>query len=480
VARFSPLLPDDPPMVAGYLLRARLGAGGMGRVFLAFTPAGRAIAVKVMRAELADDEEFRRRFRQEVFAARRVQGIYTAPVVDFDADAPLPWLATAYVPGPSLQEAVGENGPLPVRAVGRLVAGVAEALITIHRAGLIHRDLKPANVLLADDGPRVIDFGIARAAESTSVTRTGLRVGTPAYMAPEQVRGAAVTPETDVFALGQLAMYAATGRTAFGEGSQEALFYRIVHEQPILDGCPDSLRDLVERCLAKDPGHRPALTEIVESAQALTAGETMRPWLPPAIATSLDSFDTSTVPAPRSPHKRLVLAVCGTIMAVLLLASIVDRYSEWRDFFNGEWDGSSGAPNSSPSRSGRRPVFTDIRFAFPGQEGGCVDQGVAFDTTGPKVDAQNDSGDLNYLCRDDPTLIPRSGDRLAVVTSTPDATACVKATERRPVTELAFSHLKEGMHLCLVSSDPDLINSLTLTKKSSSYALTFTVTAWAA
>lgn len=215
--RFKPLTDDDPRSVGGYDLRARLGAGGMGRVYLAFTPGGRALALKVVRPDYAEDDEFRRRFRKEIDAAQRVQGLYTAPVVDADSEAALPWLATAYVPGPSLHQAVVEHGPLPPNTVFRLLAGVAEGLTAIHACNLIHRDLKPANILLAEDGPRVIDFGIAHAADATALTSTHVRVGTPAFMAPEQIRGHSATSATDVFALGNLAVFAATGRTAFGE-----------------------------------------------------------------------------------------------------------------------------------------------------------------------------------------------------------------------------------------------------------------------
>ncbi len=290
-------------MVAGYVLRARLGAGGMGRVYLSFTPGGRAIAIKVVRPEFAQDPEFRWRFRQETEIAKRVQGIYTAPVVDSAPDAEVPWLATAYVPGPSLQEAVTEHGPMPLPTVFRLLGGVGEALGTIHAAKLVHRDLKPANVLLADDGPRVIDFGIARAAESTLATSAGVRVGTPAYMAPEQIRNLEITQATDVFALGQLALFAATGHTAFGEGVASVLFYRIVNEPPDLDGCPEILAELLERCLSKDPAERPTTAEIVEFAAEQMAGQTMNPvsWLPPTVATSLSAYATSAVAQPTPP-----------------------------------------------------------------------------------------------------------------------------------------------------------------------------------
>jgi hypothetical protein len=296
--RFFPLDQDDPRTVATYVLHARLGSGGMGRVYLSFTPGGRAIAIKLVRPEFADDPEFRARFRREVAAAQRVQGIYTAPVVDADVDARVPWLATAYVPGPSLHRAVAEYGPLPVDTVSRLMSAVAEGLGSVHGAGLIHRDLKPANVLLAEDGPRVIDFGIAHAADATTLTKVGVGLGTPAFMAPEQVRGTAVSPATDVFALGHLAFYAAAGHTAFGEGHQAAIVHRIGYEQPNLEGCPAQLRGLIERCLQKDPADRPKMSEIIEQARVLHPTDRLT-WLPPAIAAALAAYDTTTVFAPR-------------------------------------------------------------------------------------------------------------------------------------------------------------------------------------
>ncbi|MGQ4384784.1 serine/threonine-protein kinase [Streptomyces sp. SAS_270] len=294
--RFKPLTADDPRSVGGYDLRARLGAGGMGRVYLAFTPGGRALAVKVVRPDYAEDDEFRRRFRKEIDAAQRVQGLYTAPVVDADSKAALPWLATAYVPGPSLHQAVTEHGPFPLTTVFRLLAGVAEGLTAIHACELIHRDLKPANILLADDGPRVIDFGIAHAADATTLTSTHVRVGTPAFMAPEQIRGHSASPAVDVFALGNLAVFAATGRTAFGEGNPEAMFFRIINEEPELGGCDPELRAVVERCLAKEPGKRPSVGEVMEYARERIQGETVSlagSWLPDTVATSLAGYGTA-------------------------------------------------------------------------------------------------------------------------------------------------------------------------------------------
>ncbi|WP_276314584.1 serine/threonine-protein kinase [Streptomyces sp. AcE210] len=261
---FEPLQADDPSAVAGYRLAARLGAGGMGRVYLSHTQGGRPVAIKVVRPELADDPAFRRRFRREMEAARRVRGAYTAELIDGDADGTPPWLATLYVPGPSLAEAVGRGGALPVTAVLWLMAGVAEALQAIHGAGIVHRDLKPSNVLLASDGPRVIDFGISLAAGVSSYTATGSTVGTPQFMAPEQASGSEVTAATDVFALGQTAAFAALGEPLYGDGPAVSVLYRIVHSEPDLSLLPARLRPLIARCLAADPAERATLAEVVE------------------------------------------------------------------------------------------------------------------------------------------------------------------------------------------------------------------------
>ncbi|MFB0617011.1 serine/threonine-protein kinase [Streptomyces sp. AGS-58] len=261
---FQPLQADDPPVVAGYRLAARLGAGGMGRVYLSHSRGGRPVAIKVVRPELADDPEFRRRFGREIGAARRVRGAYTAELIDADADGTPPWLATLYVPGPSLTEAVSRRGPLPVPAVLWLMAGVAEALQAIHGAGIVHRDLKPSNVLLAADGPRVIDFGIALAADGTAYTATGGAIGTPSFMAPEQASGGEVTAATDVFALGQTAAFAALGRPLYGDGSAVNILYRIVHSEPDLSLLPEPLRPLLARCLAADPARRATTAEVLE------------------------------------------------------------------------------------------------------------------------------------------------------------------------------------------------------------------------
>ncbi|MGE7384293.1 protein kinase domain-containing protein [Streptomyces sp. NPDC004126] len=297
---FQALGPDDPRTVAGYRIAAGLGSGGMGKVYLSHTPGGRPVAVKVIRREFAEDPEFRHRFKQEVASAQRVQGLFTAPVIDADADGPVPWLATAYVPGPTVAAAVAEHGPLPARTVLMLAAGIAEALQGIHGAGIVHRDLKPSNVLLASDGPRVIDFGIARAADATSLTVSGVAIGTPSFMAPEQAAGGRTGPATDVFALGQVAVYAATGAPAYGEGPSHGVLYRIVHEEPDLSGLPAELRPLVARCLVKDPAERASPTEVLELCRA-AAGQTQlrRPedWLPSGVAAGITSRQ-GVVPGP--------------------------------------------------------------------------------------------------------------------------------------------------------------------------------------
>ena len=243
------LQPQDPRQIGPYRLRARLGAGGMGRVYLGLSAGGRAVAVKVVRPELGSDPEFRARFRQEVAVAQRVSGLFTAPVIDADLDGPEPWLATAFVRGPSLAEAVAEHGPLPAESVVGLAAGLAEGLCAIHAAGVVHRDLKPANVLLAEDGPRVIDFGISRAVEAaTGLTRTGLVVGSPGFMSPEQAEGGEVGPPSDIFSLGAVLVFAATGEGPFGVGSTPALVYRVVHGQANLEVI-ETARAMDERTL---------------------------------------------------------------------------------------------------------------------------------------------------------------------------------------------------------------------------------------
>ncbi|MFJ1547947.1 serine/threonine-protein kinase, partial [Streptomyces sp. NPDC088246] len=296
------LAPTDPQRIGAYRLLGRLGAGGMGQVYLARSDRGRTVAIKLVRGELAEQQEFRDRFRQEVHAARRVGSAWTAAVLDADTEAAVPWVATGYVAGPSLRATVSGRagapvgpasrayGPLPERSVHILGAGLTHALQAIHAAGLIHRDLKPSNILLTIDGPRVIDFGIARAldtvAEGGGLTRTGALVGSPGFMAPEQVRGERVTPACDVFCLGSVLAYASAGRLPFGasDSGVHAQMFRIAQEDPDLTGVPVDLVELVRDCLHKDPAARPTTDAILER---LADGDTTEPWLPGVLIAQL-------------------------------------------------------------------------------------------------------------------------------------------------------------------------------------------------
>jgi outer membrane protein assembly factor BamB len=275
-------------MVGEFRLLSRLGSGGMGTVFLASSPAGRMVAVKIVHPQLASDATFVSRFRAEAAAARMVSGLYTAPVVADGVDTGRLWLATAFVPGPSLADMVARRGPLPVAAVWRLAAGLAEALGAIHAAGLVHRDLKPENVLLALDGPRVIDFGISRALGDARLTGAGMVMGTPAYMPPEHVQGQATGPAGDVFSLGCVLAFAASGTSPFATQSAAtaAVFYRVVHAQPNLETVPAGLRELIEACLAKDPAQRPGPGQIAALSSGRTPELTLSPdaFWPPGVA----------------------------------------------------------------------------------------------------------------------------------------------------------------------------------------------------
>jgi hypothetical protein len=267
-------------------------------VFLGRSPGGRPVAVKVVRPELADDPAFRRRFAAEVAAARRVGGFYTAQVVDADTDAARPWLATAYIPGPSLHQAVAEYGPLPAASAAALGGGLAEGLAAVHAKGLVHRDLKPANVILAEDGPRLIDFGIARALDATSYTHTHTVLGTAAFMSPEQARADRVGPPSDVFSLGCVLTFAATGRSPFGAGPAHAVAFRVVHEPPDLAGLPAALAEVVAACLAKGPDDRPSVGAVM--ARLAPPGPAAERWLP-ADLTAAITLRRTAVLGPDTP-----------------------------------------------------------------------------------------------------------------------------------------------------------------------------------
>ncbi|MFH9649329.1 bifunctional serine/threonine-protein kinase/ABC transporter substrate-binding protein [Streptomyces anulatus] len=273
----EPLRSTDPARIAGYRVLGRLGAGGMGVVLLGRSPGGALVAIKLIRAEYADDSAFRARFRREVAIARQVRNRWAVPVVDADTEAPAPWLATEFVPGPALSEAVGSGGPLPERGVRALGSMLAEALEAVHAAGLVHRDVKPGNVLLGLDGPRLIDFGIARALDDTVLTATDVIVGSPGFLSPEQAQGRRIGPASDVFSLGCVLVYAATGGRPFGSGPVEAMLFRTVHDTADLSALPPGLLPVVEACLSKDPGDRPAAADVRRAfAEDVSGGS----WLP--------------------------------------------------------------------------------------------------------------------------------------------------------------------------------------------------------
>ncbi|MCX5012423.1 serine/threonine protein kinase [Streptomyces sp. NBC_00555] len=303
----QPLEAGEPRTIGAYRLLGRLGAGGMGRVYLGRSAGGRTVAVKIVHPHFASDEEFRARFRREVEAARRVGGEWTAPVLDADPDAPVPWVATGYVAGPSLDRALAAHGPLPEASVRAVGAGLARALVAVHGLGLVHRDVKPSNVMLTLDGPRLIDFGIARATDGTaSLTSTGVSVGSPGYMSPEQILGKGITGAADVFSLGAVLAFAATGRPPFTGDNSATLLYKVVHEPPELGAVPAGrLRELIEACLAKTAADRPT----PEAIAAALDGALLTPgWLPAPLveeasraAVALLDLDTAVAESPSGP-----------------------------------------------------------------------------------------------------------------------------------------------------------------------------------
>ncbi|WP_346084008.1 serine/threonine-protein kinase [Streptomyces thermocarboxydus] len=264
---------EDPRVVGSFRLHRRLGAGGMGVVYLGSDKKGQRVALKVIRPDLAEDQEFRSRFAREVSAARRIRGGCTARLVAADLEADRPWFATQYVPGPSLHDKVADEGPLSAAEVAAVGAALSEGLVAVHEAGVVHRDLKPSNILLSPKGPRIIDFGIAWATGASTLTHVGTAVGSPGFLAPEQVRGAAVTPATDVFSLGATLAYASMGDSPFGHGSSEVMLYRVVHEEAQLQGVPDALAPLVRACLAKDPEERPSTLQLSLRLKEIAARE---------------------------------------------------------------------------------------------------------------------------------------------------------------------------------------------------------------
>ncbi|MFI5859590.1 PQQ-binding-like beta-propeller repeat protein [Streptomyces parvulus] len=333
---------EVPDYAGHYRLESRLGSGGMGVVHLARGTSGMRVAVKVVHASYAKDPEFRGRFRQEVAAARRVSGAFTAPVVDADPEAGRPWMATLYIPGPTLSEQVKRNGPMDEAQLRRLMAGLAEALRDIHRVGVVHRDLKPSNVLLAEDGPKVIDFGISRPKDSELRTETGKLIGTPPFMAPEQFRRPReVGPAADVFALGSLMVHAATGRGPFDSDSPYVVAYQVVHDEPDLNGVPESLAPLVLRCLAKDPDERPTPDELMRRMRSESAAYDTQVFIPAQRDEQAgeDAGEEASAPAPgaapdapaaagrRRLGKRAALvagALCLTVLGGLVAVQVLD------------------------------------------------------------------------------------------------------------------------------------------------------------
>ncbi|MGW2050479.1 protein kinase domain-containing protein [Streptomyces sp. NPDC001858] len=348
------LLPSDPSVIGGHRLAGRLGAGGMGVVYLARSPHGAWCALKVIRAEHADDPGFRARFRREAELASRLTGRWTVPVVAADAEDRSPWLATAYVPGPSLAEAVALHGPWPEDRLRGLGSALAEALAEVHARGLVHRDVKPANVLLAADGPRLIDFGIARAVGATALTVDGSVVGSPGYLSPEQARGHTVGPPSDVFSLGCVLARTATGRPPFGTGGAAAVLFRTVQEEPDLDGLPEVLGRTVRRCLAKDPERRPSTGELRAAFGEFTADGWLPEGLPALVAARAGRVLDLPVPeptviarpspaeAPPSPARRRLL-VAGAALGV---AAAAGAGAWWR------W-GRSAAPSAGTGAAER-------------------------------------------------------------------------------------------------------------------------------
>jgi hypothetical protein len=322
----DPLQAEDPRRIGGYHLLGRLGAGGMGTVYIGRSPAGLPVAIKVVHAELAGDPSFRARFAREVTAVRAVGGAFTAPVIDADPNAPSPWLVTAFLPGMTLHDAVTRHGPFPVPAVYALGASLAEALISVHRAGVVHRDLKPANVMLAPDGPRLIDFGIAHAADAVALTRTGSLIGSPGFLAPEQAVGQATGPASDIFALGAVLSFAASGESPFGRGPAPALIYRVVHNAPRLDGVADpELRDLIAVCLDKNPRNRPGPAYLLQRLAVRAPGTDVLQgtgWLPDSVAGGIAQAERPP-PLPVPDRRRFLLIGGGAAAAVATGAVVI-------------------------------------------------------------------------------------------------------------------------------------------------------------
>ncbi|SNX63072.1 serine/threonine protein kinase [Streptomyces sp. TLI_55] len=372
-----------PEYAGHYRLESRLGSGGMGVVHLARSTSGMKLAVKIVHAEFARDPEFRGRFRQEVAAARRVSGAFTASVVDADPEAERPWMATLFIPGPTLSDHVKRNGPMDPAQLRRLMAGLAEALRDIHRVGVVHRDLKPSNVLLADDGPKVIDFGISRPKDSELRTETGKLIGTPPFMAPEQFRRPReVGPAADVFALGSVLVHAATGRGPFDSDSPYVVAYQVVHDEPDLTGVPESLAPLVLRCLAKEPEDRPTPDELMRALRSVAASYDTQAFIPAQRAADVQRSE----PVPpqrrlrRRPGRKAAIAAASVLVVAGALASVM-LFGDGGDGTTPEDDGSPTPSVSRFSGWAANPVPEGVGAAqcsYGGRQLICARPGAVF------------------------------------------------------------------------------------------------------
>ncbi|MEU6224381.1 serine/threonine-protein kinase [Streptomyces sp. NPDC047042] len=343
---------EDPRVVGSFRLHRRLGAGGMGVVYLGSDKRGQRVALKVIRPDLAEDQEFRSRFAREVSAARRIRGGCTARLVAADLDADRPWFATQYVPGPSLHDKVADEGSLSAADVASIGAALAEGLVAVHEAGVVHRDLKPSNILLSPKGPRIIDFGIAWATGASTLTHVGTAVGSPGFLAPEQVRGAAVTPATDVFSLGATLAYASMADSPFGHGSSEVMLYRVVHEEAHLQGVPDALAPLVRACLAKDPEERPSTLQLSLRLKEIAAREAQ-------------GMADVRPPGPRAAE------------ADRPTGRLTESYPDQRPPYHAQTQSHprSASPSQSPSQSQRRPQGPASGAGTGGSRGGVPSRG---------------------------------------------------------------------------------------------------------
>ncbi|MGW2588184.1 serine/threonine-protein kinase [Streptomyces virginiae] len=519
---------DDPHEIGGYRLHARLGSGGMGVVYLAYTPGGRPIALKAVRREFAADPEFRERFAQEVASARRIHGLFTAQVVDSGEDDRTPWLATAYVPGPSLHQVVRRHGPLPVRTVLLLVAGIAEALQEIHRVGVVHRDLKPANVLIAGDGPRVIDFGIARAADAAALTGVGLRIGTAAFMAPEQALGHPVTPATDVFALGALAGFVAGGVPPFGNGPESGALYRVAHEQPDLGRIPHELHELLSWCLAKRPQDRPTTADLIAAVHAhplvgrrpeFTDGWLPRPVLeevggrtgadPDAAVAGSGSAAGGAAPAgsdrrgqPVPEHRQATVAAAAypapnpapaeppaaptpparrdrrrdrSRLPVVALAAAALLACGGGAYWFGLPPEEGETPAAEPAASPSGPAASAYVPGYPRAELTAPDSGYEFDLRAGKVVPVESAA--WYLARgSDAFVLSEESDAYIADGNgelTPDG--CARGIETRPVTTLPFRALAKERPFCVRSPDQRELAIVRLVEATSAGSVTIAV-----